>query len=374
MALCTISTLTTGKSRCGQISPLFIALLSLSSVLVTFTSPATAQNSTAVEIGSSRLDHAMVNGRRWTRVNFDPLLSGTHTIRIASNSKADIRFSIFRIVDAPKPNNKVRVGTTSGTKNPRKWTGRLEASEQYFLGVWSAAKSGDFTAILQAEPRVAAARGSVTDPIPVKAAGSWQLRGTANADGHFGKNLVRRWKLHRDLQPQGWKAAPASTWRRWIVTPANRPALLQDSTAPVWALALSPNKRTLYVGGSFRTAEGLTRKRIAAYNVRTGELTNFVTPAPNGALRAIAVDKKKVYVGGLFTKVGNERRKHVAAFDPATGKLDRNFVASPNDMVKTMVAGIESALDRRRLHSSQRRQAKRGRSARSGRRVLAGNR
>ena len=225
-------------------------------------------------------------------------------------------------------------------RTPRKWTGRLKASEQYFLGVWSAARSGNFTATLEAEPQVAPARGNVTDPIPVEAAGSWQLKGTANAVVTSGRTLFVGGNFTEIYNNKGGRLPRKylTAMDRYTGEPTNFAPKLDGE---VWALALSPDKRTLYVGGSFLKAEGLVRKRIAAYDVRTGALTGFVTPAPNGSLRAIAVDGKKVYLGGLFTKVGNESRRYVAAFDPATGKLDRNFVASPNRVVKTMVAGID---------------------------------
>lgn len=181
--------------------------------------------------------------------------------------------------------------------------------------------------------------GSVrSESISIEPASSWQLRGTANAlvssgDSVFvGGNFLEVYNDEGGSLPRTYLAA------------LDRDTGIPTSFAPnldgeVWALALSPDEKTLYVGGSFLTAEGLPRKRIAAYDVRTGALTTLATPSPNGALRAIAVDNGRVYFGGLFTMVGSKNRPYIAAFDAATGALDQDFTASPNARVTTVVAG-----------------------------------
>jgi len=97
-------------------------------------------------IASNKLvDHNRVRGPAWTRVNFDVVSTGDHTIQVNWPGNADIRFSLFR----------VRTGTgdeiiaTIDYKSPARWVGRLDSSQQYYLGVWSAAGSGRFTAVLE---------------------------------------------------------------------------------------------------------------------------------------------------------------------------------------------------------------------------------
>ena len=111
------STSAKSMSRSDRSSPLFAALLLLSSLLAAFVPSAGAQGATA-EVGSGTLDRDQADGPRRTRVNFDPLISGTHTIRVAWDSDADIRFSIFRLTGDPKPDDRVFVGTTSNTAAP----------------------------------------------------------------------------------------------------------------------------------------------------------------------------------------------------------------------------------------------------------------
>jgi hypothetical protein len=140
----------------------------------------------------------------------------------------------------------------------------------------------------------------------------------------------------------------------------------------VWALAVSPDAKTIYLGGAFSTVKGSSRKNIAAVSasstasllswkpavtapVRRLEAAGtqvFVTLAglstsggnrvvsfaagtaakqwegtADGDVVALAVDGPTVYVGGHFdiitgsNVVGQNVRHHLAAFDAATGAL-----------------------------------------------------
>ena len=110
-----------------------------------------SQGATVVEIGSGTLDFDRTQGPRWTRVNVDPLIAGSHTIRVSWNNDADIRFSLFQMLSAPAPNDKVLIATTSNAAAVHEWTGTLDVSEQYYLGIWAASGSATFTATLEAE-------------------------------------------------------------------------------------------------------------------------------------------------------------------------------------------------------------------------------
>jgi hypothetical protein len=97
----------------------------------------------------------------------------------------------------------------------------------------------------------------------------------------------------------------------------------------VWALAVS--KGVVYVGGQFtsvrppgkRPGTGqVTRSYLAAFSARTGSLRSF-HPSLDGKVTALAVspDGRTLYVGGSFTHVGGAFRNHLAAFRTATGNL-----------------------------------------------------
>ena len=99
----------------------------------------------------------------------------------------------------------------------------------------------------------------------------------------------------------------------------------------VWTQVMIGN--IVYAGGEFTAARPAgaaagasqtSRRNLLAYDITTGKLvTSFVPGAFNGAVRALAVspDKKTLYVGGAFSKVGSSTRGYFAALDPRTGGL-----------------------------------------------------
>jgi len=98
----------------------------------------------------------------------------------------------------------------------------------------------------------------------------------------------------------------------------------------VWALAQQPDGKIL-IGGEFTSVNGFTRAYIARLNSNGSVDTTFnPTNALNGAVETIAVAADgTIYVGGQFTSAGGVSRNYVArlladgsldaAFDPRTG-------------------------------------------------------
>jgi hypothetical protein len=94
----------------------------------------------------------------------------------------------------------------------------------------------------------------------------------------------------------------------------------------VYALALSPGGRFLFVGGQFTAVGSHPRDNLAAFNLRTGKLSARV---PNlgisGEVRGVAVSRMgRVYVGGSFGRVGGARRQNLAKFVLRRGRYRLN--------------------------------------------------
>ncbi len=98
----------------------------------------------------------------------------------------------------------------------------------------------------------------------------------------------------------------------------------------VWTQVMIGN--VVYAGGDFTAARPAgaapgthqtARRNLLAYDITTGKLIAAFAPgAFNGAVKTLAVstDKKTLYVGGAFTKVGTTARAHFAALDAADGR------------------------------------------------------
>jgi hypothetical protein len=100
----------------------------------------------------------------------------------------------------------------------------------------------------------------------------------------------------------------------------------------VLALAVSADRRILYVGGRFRQIAGAPAVHLAAIDIETGTLAaGFTTPAINDPVKSIAVFGNTLYIGGEFHEVDGAPRAQLAALDAATGALREGFVPPEND-------------------------------------------
>lgn len=88
----------------------------------------------------------------------------------------------------------------------------------------------------------------------------------------------------------------------------------------VRALAVSTDKKTLYVGGRFTRVGASTRMRFAALDVKTGALRKQ-KPSFNSTINALAVNSKTIYAGGAFTAVNGVMRSRLAAVKVSSGKV-----------------------------------------------------
>ncbi|HEX3932485.1 MAG TPA: hypothetical protein VHW64_17455, partial [Nocardioides sp.] len=93
----------------------------------------------------------------------------------------------------------------------------------------------------------------------------------------------------------------------------------------VYALDLSPDKKTLYVGGAFSTVNGVSHNHIVAINLTTGALNTTFAAAANRNVRAIESTSSTVYIGGDFTTVKNQTQAYMASISATNGALNTAF-------------------------------------------------
>jgi hypothetical protein len=111
---------------------------------------------------------------------------------------------------------------------------------------------------------------------------------------------------------------------------------------PGYAIAASPDGSTIYVGGSFTTANGVAHGGIVAFNAATGAIVPFKAQL-NGEVDSLAVTATTVYAGGKFLAANGVARTRLAAFtvtktptDPTNGALTA-WDASADGTVSAMV-------------------------------------
>ncbi|MEV7852849.1 LamG domain-containing protein [Streptomyces sp. NPDC088183] len=88
---------------------------------------------------------------------------------------------------------------------------------------------------------------------------------------------------------------------------------VSSGTATVRALALSPDQKTLYVGGQFGSVSGVGVSNFAAIDTATCTPRKDFKVSVTATVRALAVTADTVYLGGDFNSVAGETRNKFAA-------------------------------------------------------------
>ncbi|MFF8258784.1 DNRLRE domain-containing protein [Streptomyces virginiae] len=105
---------------------------------------------------------------------------------------------------------------------------------------------------------------------------------------------------------------------------------IASGTATVRALALSPDKSTLYAGGYFGAVNGTAVSSLAAIDVASCTVKTAFRPAFAATVRALAVTGDTVYAGGDFLTVAGQPRRRFAAVGAADGAL-KPFTADADE-------------------------------------------
>ncbi len=94
-----------------------------------------------------------------------------------------------------------------------------------------------------------------------------------------------------------------------------------SGTATVRALAVSPDKKTLYAGGYFGAVNGTQVSSLAAIDIATCTPKANFHPSVSATVRALAVTDDTVYLGGDFSSVAGSAHARYAAVDATSGAV-----------------------------------------------------
>lgn len=84
---------------------------------------------------------------------------------------------------------------------------------------------------------------------------------------------------------------------------------------------------TMVMGGKFTKVDGKTYNHVAAFDAKTGSLSNSFNPSVNGLVYSIAPgpNNHSVYVGGDFTKIDGKDVTNLALLDLNTGEISSGW-------------------------------------------------
>jgi hypothetical protein len=83
--------------------------------------------------------------------------------------------------------------------------------------------------------------------------------------------------------------------------------------------ALKTNDSMLYLGGTFGSVAGVSRRNAAAIHLPGGTVSPWNPNASDGPVYALEIGGSSVYLGGGFLTVGGRGFGHLLGVDPTTG-------------------------------------------------------
>jgi hypothetical protein len=120
----------------------------------------------------------------------------------------------------------------------------------------------------------------------------------------------------------------------------------------VRSIAVSPDCRTAYLGGSFTEVNGVPAQNLVAVDTSTGAVRKKFGHTVDGTVYSITYTHGALLVGGGFTTVNGARRIALASLQPRTGKVTRYVRIAIRGALgynPTMVYGAKVSHDRKRL-------------------------
>lgn len=122
--------------------------------------------------------------------------------------------------------------------------------------------------------------------------------------------------------------------------------------ATVWSIAVTPDQKSIVVGGAFAAINGQVRAGLAAFTTATGALNPTFRPSVSGRVETVAASNTGVWAGGGLFRAGGQTRTGLASFDFPAGTV-RPFnpavVRSTNTNITTGVNDIALTTDGSRL-------------------------
>ena len=150
---------------------------------------------------------------------------------------------------------------------------------------------------------------------------SWQANGRVLAIEYSGNTVYIGGKF-TSVRPPGDPAGTGEVPRNHVaafnVTTGN--LLSWNPNANGTVDTILPTATGVYLGGSFSTVSGKSRRRLAEVDATTGVAMTSFKATVNGEIEAIAAGSGVIYAGGDFTGAGGSQ-SYVGAFNPSTGAL-----------------------------------------------------
>lgn len=161
----------------------------------------------------------------------------------------------------------------------------------------------------------------------------WDTNGTVYATKIVGNTLYLGGSFTQVRSASGQVAPRANVAAISLDTGTLLP-FRADTDTPV--RAIEGDGATVWVGGSFSKVNGTFRRRIAALDATTGQVSSRYNVGVSSTVYAIEKGPSTLYLGGGFGNSGSTGLPYLVKVDPATGAIDTSFAPRPNATVRAL--------------------------------------
>jgi hypothetical protein len=161
---------------------------------------------------------------------------------------------------------------------------------------------------------------------------SWGVDGRVNAIAIVGDTAYVGGNFDNAIGPAGERVTRKNLAAFSVRTGELDRAFRADAGSSVTSLAT--DGASLYVGGHFGRIQGVPRLRLAKIHLGSGTVDTAFRADANRAVLGLDVSGGSLYVGGNFDLIGGQTRTRLAKLDDGTGAVDGTFRATANGPVR----------------------------------------
>ena len=158
-------------------------------------------------------------------------------------------------------------------------------------------------------PGVSAAAEGLPETVGADALPTWQINGVVWSQAIVGRTVYVTGKFTKARPPGVARGGPgevdaANVFAFDLNTGTMVTSFRHSLNGQGLIVRASPDGTRIYVGGDFTAVDGFPRLHLAAFDTATNGLVEDFSPRVAGQVRALAISQDTVYVGGNFQAAG----------------------------------------------------------------------
>lgn len=163
--------------------------------------------------------------------------------------------------------------------------------------------------------------------VPDKPERNWPriTSGTVNGGDQVGDYIVYAGSFTSVTLPDGTTVPRSNVVALNIDTGAVLSTFAPTLDGTVSVVEAGDTPGSVYLGGKFKTVNGISRKRLVKLDLMTGAVITSFQANADAEVKTVTRFEDRLFIGGEFTKVNGVSRSRLAEVSASSGALNSNF-------------------------------------------------